>query len=192
MANIDTSPTTSGANAIVAGKEQAPTTFLSLSGELRNQIYVYRVLFRMANGDRRELTIREFRLRARTLVSLLLANRQVSQEVQAMLLGDNIIHLVALKIQSPEKKSALFSTVRPNGNVEQYSFLELSKAAERLEFYTCCLRIELPAASLRPLFKRLNITLAIRATNNFLLVHMKGRLDFGRIRNGTGCIPYAS
>lgn len=85
------------------------TGFLNLPAELRNNIYEKRVLSRSKAGKRMKLSVTDFRVRHRQLMSLILANKQIANEMLPILFGDNLLHLVDRRSRCSERPTSIFA-----------------------------------------------------------------------------------
>ena len=146
-------------------------SFLSLPYEMRQQVYRARLIFRDRNGDLKVLNLREYYLRFKMCLPLLLANKLVHKEAQAVMLAENIIALKSSEFEPRLRDSLVFSSQHPDGRVFCWCFHNIST----IEGWTCSFRMELPAPHLRPLMKRLELILIVPESHlpHFAITHRR-------------------
>lgn len=118
---------------------ESKTGFLDLPPEIRYEIYAYRASFRDSNNKHKSLLIKQFQMRYQMLLSFMLTDQIVLDELRPFILGSNTIHLLG-------KRDFCGTPGYPRG--------ELSVMRYASDHYG----MKLPPRKLCPFFKNLKIT----------------------------------
>jgi hypothetical protein len=135
-------------------QRQRSFPFLELPPELRNQIYHDWLTILDKQGERKVLSIDEYMFRFQILPSILLNNKQILSEATPIFASTNVIHLQGRPFgptqenQHPRYKAFIKYTVKHR------KFLPCSRDESEHNY-----ELELPPVAVRPLLKRINITL---------------------------------
>jgi len=136
--------------------------FRNLPAELRNKIYENRVLFRNGIGEREKLSVTDFRVRHQQLIPLILADKQIGNEILPVFFGENTLHLVDKRSRCQRELLNCFA----DGNIPEqndrrdivhYSIMECGQCLGYLSRHGRV--IELPPHKWRHMFNHVKLTL---------------------------------
>jgi hypothetical protein len=128
--------------------------FLELPAELRNNIYHDWLTNLDKHGERKVLSVDEYMFRFQMLPSILLNNEQILAEATPIFSGTNVIHLQGRPFGPTQEKQHPRYKAFIKYTVKHRKFLPCSPDESEHNY-----ELELPPIAVRPLLKRINITL---------------------------------